>query len=232
MNEAMVLASLMPDSLVGPDSDGSDQSTEPERWQQKKSRETRNAMLEAALECLAESGYAACSLQTVASRAGISRGAMLHHYATKLDLMAAVVEYAFYRRMADYLTRIRALTEEERAVAQDGIAISYKVCRTPEYAAYLELHVASRTDTELRAIFLDRARRFDRVWRQEIERAFPEWTGDPRLELLDDYVWSVVEGLALNIDIWDDGTRAEALLRFVAETIKAVRAGVISTGEK
>lgn len=226
MSDALALATLMPDSLM----DDSDTMT-PERWQQRKSRATRNLILQAALECLADHGYAACSLQSVATRADISRGAMLHHYMSKLDLMAAVVEYAFYRRMADYLARIRALTDEARAVANDGIAISYQVCRTPEYAAYLELHTASRTDAALRTIFLDRARRFDRVWRDEIERAFPEWSGDPRLEMLDDYVWSVVEGLALNIDIWNDPARADALLRFVARTIQAVRDGRISTGE-
>ena len=226
MSDGTALALLLPDSLVG-ENDG----VELELWQQRKSRATRNTMLDAALECLAERGYASCSLQTVASRAGISRGAMLHHYASKLDLMAAVIEYAFYRRMADYLDRIRALSEEARAVDNAGISVSYQVCRTPEYAAYLELHVASRTDRALRLIFLDRARRFDRVWRDEIERAFPEWRGDPRLELLDDYVWSVVEGLALNIDIWNDTAREEALLCFVAKTIKAVRAGAITIGE-
>jgi AcrR family transcriptional regulator len=227
MNDGLALAALMPCSLAEDDS-----GSEPERWQQRKSRATRNALLDAALACLAEHGYAACSLQTVASRADISRGAMLHHYASKLDLMAAVIEYAFYRRMADYLARIRALSEEARAVDNAGIEISYQVCRTPEYAAYLELHIASRTDPELRAIFLDRARRFDRVWRDEIERAFPEWAGDPRLEMLNDYVWSVVEGLSLNIDIWSDPARADTLLRFVARTIQAVRAGRVDAPEE
>lgn len=226
MTQALALARLLPDSLSE-----DDRGSEPAGWQQRKSLATRNAMLDAALICLAESGYAGCSLQSVATRAGISRGAMLHHYANKLDLMAAVIEYAFYRRMADYLERIRALTIEQRAVDNAGVAISYQVSRTPEYDAYLELHVASRTDPDLRTIFLNRARRYDRVWRDEIARVFPEWAADPRLELLNDYVWSVVEGLALNIDIWEDATRAEALLRFVARTISAVRSGALGTGE-
>ena len=225
MTQGLALARLLPDSLTE-----EDRGDDPPCWQQRKSLATRNAMLDAALICLAEAGYAGCSLQSVANRARISRGAMLHHYASKLELMAAVVEYAFYRRMADYLDRIRALSDEQR-VDNAGVSISYEVCRTQEYAAYLELHVASRTDPELRAIFLDRARRYDGVWRDEIARAFPEWADDPRLELLNDYVWSVVEGLALNIDIWDDAARAEALLRFVARTIHAVRAGTLSTGD-
>ncbi len=224
MVQGVALERLLPGSLTGEDRDD-----DAPCWQRRKSLATRNAMLDAALMCLAEGGYAGCSLQSVANRAGISRGAMLHHYASKLELMAALVEYAFYRRMADYLDRIRALTEERRAVDNAGVAIFYEISRTREYAAYLELHVASRTDPELRAIFLDRARRYDRVWRDEIERAFPEWAGDARLELLNDYVWSLVEGLALNIDIWNDPRRADALLLFVARTIRAVRAGVLPT---
>ncbi len=195
------------------------------RWQQRKSLATRNAMLEAALHCLAECGYAGCSLQTVASRAGISRGAMLHHYASKLDLMSAVIEYAFYRRMAHFLDRIRSLSEDERQVRNAGIAVSFEISQTPEYRAYLELHVASRTDPELRAIFLERAGLYDRVWRAEIANVFPEWAGDDRLDMLNDFVWVMVDGLALNVEIWADPARVDAILNLVARTITGLRAG-------
>jgi AcrR family transcriptional regulator len=220
MADRIALARLLPDSLAD-----RGQGAAAAGWQQRKSLATRNAILDAALACLSDGGYADCSLQTVANRAGISRGAMLHHYTSKLELMEAVIEYAFYRRMASFLARIRALTDAERAVHNAGIEVSFEVCQTPEYRAYLELHIASRTDAGLRACFLDRARRYDRVWRDEVEKVFPEWVGDDRLEMLTDYVWSVVEGLALNIDIWNDPVRAAALLRFVAGTLQAVRAG-------
>jgi AcrR family transcriptional regulator len=222
MAEGMALARLRPESLadVGGDEDAP-------RWQQRKSRATRNAMLDAALHCLAECGYAGCSLQTVASRAGVSRGAMLHHYASKLDLMAAVIEYAFYRRMANFLDRIRELSEEERKVRNAGIAVSFAISQTPEYRAYLELHVASRTDPDLRAIFLERAGLYERVWRTEIENVFPEWAGDGRLDMLNDFVWVMIDGLALNIDIWADPARVDAILSLIAKTIIGIRAGTL-----
>jgi AcrR family transcriptional regulator len=224
MADRIALARLLPGSLE----DGAAIGQASANWQQRKSLATRNAVLDAALACLSEAGYAGCSLQVVADRAGISRGAMLHHYASKLDLMEAVVEYAFYRRMAEFLARIRALTEAERAERNAGVEISYESCLTPEYRAYLELHLASRTDPELRDCFLDRARRYDRVWRDEVEKVFPEWVGDPRLDLMTDFVWSMVEGYALNADIWNDAARGHALLRFAADTLRAVRAGQLS----
>lgn len=225
MADGMALARLRPESLadVGNDDDAP-------RWQQRKSLATRNAMLDAALQCLAECGYAGCSLQTVASRAGVSRGAMLHHYASKLDLMAAVIEYAFYRRMANFLDRIRDLSDEERQVRNAGIAVSFEISQTPEYRAYLELHVASRTDADLRAIFLDRAALYQRVWHAEIENVFPEWAGDPRLAMLNDFVWAMIDGLALNVDVWADDARVEAILDLVAKAIVAVRAGRLDLG--
>lgn len=220
MTEDAVLAILLPDSLA--DASDGDQR---ERWQQRKSRETRNVALEAALDCLAEGGYAGCSLQLVADRAGISRGAMLHHYTSKLELMAAVVEYAFYRRMQDFLDRIRALSDTARAERLDGVGISYESCGAREYRAYLALHLASRTDPELRPIFLDRASRYDRVWREEIAKVFPEWRGHSTLDAMNDFVWIAVEGLALNADIWADPARVDTMLAFIAHAAHEVHAG-------
>lgn len=220
MTDGMALARLRPESLADVESD-----EDAPRWQQRKSFETRNAMLDAALQCLAECGYAGCSIQSVATRAGVSRGAMLHHYASKLDLMAAVIEYAFYRRMANFLERIRNLTDEDRQVRNAGIAVSFEISQTPEYQAYLELHVASRTDADLRAIFLDRAELYQRVWHAEVEHVFPEWAGDARLGVLNDFVWVMIDGLALNVDVWDDPARVEAILHLMANTIIGIRAG-------
>lgn len=215
MSKDATLASLLPDSLAG----------ELDHWQQRKSRETRNLALEAAIDCLAEGGYPGCSLQLVADRAGISRGAMLHHYSSKLELMAAVIEYAFYKRMQDFLGRIRALSDDARTERLDGVYSSYASCGTPAYRAYLALHLASRSDPELRLIFVDRARRFGQVWRDEAATVFPEWRDHLALDAMNDFVCMAVEGVALNADIWDDPQRVETMLAFIAHATHEVRAG-------
>ena len=223
MTDIAALTRLRPESLSGSDELGRET-----RWQQRKSLATRNALLDAALQCLAENGYAGCSVHMVASRAGISRGAMLHHYSSKIELMGAVIEYAFYRRMELYLERIRALSDEERLVRNAGIAVSFAISQTPEYRAYLECHIASRTDPELRSIFLQRAVLYDSVWRAEVRNVFPEWCDDARLPMLNDFVWAMIDGLALNHDIWADSLRVDAILDFVAKTILSVRRGELS----
>src|SRR5579871_5026542 len=63
---------------------------------------TRSALLEAALECLVELGYGATTTTEVANRAGVSRGAQLHHFPTKAELLSAAVESLFERRNAEF----------------------------------------------------------------------------------------------------------------------------------
>src|SRR5690348_17149261 len=55
--------------------------------------ETRVRLLDAVLETLAECGYAATSTTEVARRSGLTRGAQLHHFGTKDQMMVAAVEH-------------------------------------------------------------------------------------------------------------------------------------------
>jgi AcrR family transcriptional regulator len=57
-----------------------------------KSERTQKAILEAALEVFAESGYQGGSLRNVAERVGISEAGLLHHFPSKAALLAAVLQ--------------------------------------------------------------------------------------------------------------------------------------------
>lgn len=56
---------------------------------QDRSRATRRRLLEATIDCLVESGWAATTVSVVAERAGVSRGATQHHFPTREDLITA-----------------------------------------------------------------------------------------------------------------------------------------------
>src|SRR6185437_8180984 len=53
---------------------------------------TAAALLESAAACFLESGFAATSLDAVAKRARVTKGAIYHHFASKRDLFLAVME--------------------------------------------------------------------------------------------------------------------------------------------
>ena len=54
--------------------------------------ETRTALLAAARELFGGDGYAATSLDEIAARAGVTKGALYHHFRGKADLFQAVFE--------------------------------------------------------------------------------------------------------------------------------------------
>ena len=198
-------------------------AAEGQGWQQRKSAQTRVTILEAAVDCLESVGYARTTTQLIAQTAGISRGAMLHHYATKQDLIAAVIDYAFYKRMEAFLDRIALLSDEQRIKDNAGVELYWQTLLTREFTAILELKVASRTDDELREIFLPKAREYDKVERREVSRAFPEWADNSNYALAMDFVIASIEGLLLNRDIWNDRDRRVALRKLISRTLTPLR---------
>jgi AcrR family transcriptional regulator len=141
------------------------------RTQEARSASTRKLVLDATIDCLIELGYSATTTTEIAKRAGVSRGAQLHHYPTKADLVAAAVEHLTLRLGED-------LTAEERAVRADphptgaGVDVLWARYRGPLFHAWLELWVAARTDEALRATVAPlEARLRQRVDRQ-LDRLF------------------------------------------------------------
>jgi AcrR family transcriptional regulator len=62
------------------------------RTQAERSATTRAALLAAARELFTERGFAAAGREDIAERAGVTRGALYHHFANKQALFLAVVE--------------------------------------------------------------------------------------------------------------------------------------------
>jgi AcrR family transcriptional regulator len=123
---------------------------------------TRHALLDATVACLVEDGYLGTTGVAVARRAGLSRGAQLHHFGTRDELVVAAVEHLSRKR----LDRVRReLGQLDRHSAQDdanadpdgkmarrreALRLLADALSGPLYAATLELWVAARSSTELR----------------------------------------------------------------------------------
>ena len=61
--------------------------------------ETRERIVSAALDQLAEGGYASASVQAVASRAGVATGSVYRHFPSKADLFTEVFRRASQREI-------------------------------------------------------------------------------------------------------------------------------------
>ena len=170
---------------------------------QERSEETRRLLLDATIEALVDVGYAGASTTAVADRAGVSRGAQLHHYSTKVELVTAAIEHVFELRVAE----LEALAAKDVDEWIDHVWATY---HGPAFAAWLELQVAARTDRELR-------RRLRSVNRRLAERV---GTAAPVRDTA--FLFAVLDGLALHRITQADEQPAASVL---AELKRALRAG-------
>src|SRR5690349_9613768 len=137
-------------------SGGADPITRVRRTQQERREGTRSRLLEATVECLVELGYSGTTTLEIERRAGVSRGARIHHYPTKASILAGACDYLYLQLSDHYDVAFGGAPGEADADrVRSGLRLLWSVYRQRSYAAALELHMAARTDEELRARLLE-----------------------------------------------------------------------------
>ncbi|WP_205751944.1 TetR/AcrR family transcriptional regulator [Cryptosporangium phraense] len=122
------------------------------RTQADRSAATRQRLLDATLACLVDAGYAGTTTTAVAQRAGVSRGAQLHHYGTKEKLVAAAVGHLADQRAAVVREQLAGLAGENQL--RRTLDLLADLLSGPLYAAAVELWVAARSDPALREVLI------------------------------------------------------------------------------
>ncbi len=112
------------------------------RTQEERSETTRRKLVEATARCLARDGYSGTSTTRIAKEAGVSRGAQLHHYPTKADLVRATILHVYKQRVAHFRDTVTA-----GADTADVIDRLWEAASDAEvFVPWLELTVAGRAD--------------------------------------------------------------------------------------
>ncbi|HZN73505.1 MAG TPA: TetR/AcrR family transcriptional regulator [Micromonosporaceae bacterium] len=179
--------------------------------QQERSRVTQARLLEATVECLVAYGWSGTTTTVIAERAGVSRGAQLHHYPTKATLVMAAVEHLAERRAAEIRAEAAGLPDGARRLDRvvDMLATAFT---GPLFVAALEVWVAARTDAELRAALIPVEARVGR----EMHRLTVELLGaDERRPGVREAVQATLDllrGLGVANLLSDDSRRRRALL--------------------
>lgn len=137
------------------------------RSQPERSEATRARVLDAAVACIADDGFAPTNLARIAERAGMTTGAIQHQFGDKAALLAAVVERGF-ERLVDRLARLPGGPQpmDERVASVIGaLWEGYDAATT---RASLEILLATRGDDVFHRAslgFLAAVReRIDRLW--------------------------------------------------------------------
>jgi len=171
----------------------------------------RARLLEATVECLVERGFGGTSTTLVSERAGVSRGAQLHHFPTKNDLVVAAVEHLTDVRRAELETAARALPtgpRRTRAVLQ-MLADHFT---SPVFIAALELWVAARTDPALLAAVAPLEQRVGRDTHRLTVELLGADESRPGTRELVQATLDLVRGLGLANTITDDARRRRRIL--------------------
>jgi len=119
------------------------------RKQEDRSAETQARLLEATIDVLNRAGYAAATTTVVIETSGVTRGGMLHHYPSKVDLMIATAEHC--------LVKMRE-ARRGRPAGAAGQAALLEIERSRYGVALTELMMGSRSDPELATRFRPVAR--------------------------------------------------------------------------
>ena len=167
------------------------------RTQAERSALTRAQLLDATIECLHDLGYARTSTPEIARRARLSRGAQLHHFPTKTELVTSAVEHLFLRRREEFL---RAFGERPSGSdpAEVAIDILWSMVSGPTFYVWLELTVAARTDPELRAPVAALTERLSRIIEETFRELFPAPEApNPFFDVAPRFAFALLDGLAI-----------------------------------
>jgi AcrR family transcriptional regulator len=134
------------------------------RTQEERRNHTRGVLISATLSSLAELGYAGTTTLEVERRAGVSRGARLHHFPNKALLLTAATDLLYEQLSARYVSAFAegVLRKSARQRWHAGLHELWAIYQHPHYSVLTELNLAARKDAELR----DGLRRVARRHRQ------------------------------------------------------------------
>ena len=103
------------------------------RTQAERAAETREALIAAARRLFAAQGFAEVALETIVRAAGVTRGALYHHFADKTELFAAVFEQVEGEVAAQMGEAIAATNETDPVeVMRLGADFWLDACSDPE----------------------------------------------------------------------------------------------------
>ena len=181
-------------------------NTSPRRSQAQRSAATREALLDATIACLVEDGYESTTTSRVAERAGVSRGAHLHHFQTRGALVAAAMERLAERRGQALEAALERLPGgRERLIS--GLDLLWEGYASPLYQAALDLWTHARTDPDLRERLVPVERRLDRETLVLARGLFAELAEHPDFDHRVEMAAATMRGLALLDTLHPGGRR-------------------------
>ena len=179
--------------------------------QEERTRLMRRRLLDACVDALVELGWQGTTTTEVSRRAGVSRGAQLHHFPSKSELVVAAVAHLSDQREAE----MRAAAD--RLPVGDGrtravLEMLAEHFTGPVFTAALELWVAARTDPDLLAVVAPLEQDLGRAVHRRTVALLDADEAQPGVREIVQATLDLVRGLGLAETIGDDSARRRRIL--------------------
>ncbi|WP_159982241.1 MULTISPECIES: TetR/AcrR family transcriptional regulator [unclassified Novosphingobium] len=187
-----------------------------------KAAQTRSRLIDATVRSLVKHGYANTTTPRVAQEAGLSRGAMMHHFENGAALIKATIVELHEKRLRAFR---RAAEKPEHDV--DTLVETYwGQVQKPAFIAFHELAMAARTDKDLAGIMLPLQEEFRERFNAQAEVLFPEWRVDPvGFDLAMNLSVTILEGMAIAVHTGAmDPVKVPAMLTHLESQIRVLMA--------
>jgi len=195
-------------------------------WQAEKSAMTRKAILDAAVSCFVDKGYARTTTALIAEYAGVSRGAMMHHFPSRIAVIHAVVNYLHEMRLREYETLMTGIDAPDgsmsRAAVRRSVEAAWEYSNMPSFVAYHELLAAARTDAELDAVISGVEKDFEKQFLAAAKNVFPHWKDTSVIDAAHDLVHFTMRGMALSHLITKKSQRAKRIIDILTDELVAL----------
>jgi len=186
-----------------------------------KSAQTRARLIDATIRCIVKLGYANTTTPQVAAEAGLSRGAMLHHFENGAALIKAAIVELHDKRLRAF----RRAAEANEHETSTMVNAYWRQLQKPAFVAFHELALAARTNADLARILQPLQDEFREKFNAQAVQLFPEWQSDPvGFDLAMTLSQTLLEGMAINLLTGAMEERmVEPMLRLLEQQIRTMR---------
>jgi AcrR family transcriptional regulator len=165
------------------------------RRQADRSASTRRALLDAATWCLADLGYAATTVEVIANKANVSRGAIQHHFGSRDGLLSAIIDDLGLQLIEDHevSSAIRISDRVDAAIDRHWATLN-----SQQFRAAMQIWLSMRSNKELFGKVSDEVAKIERHLDGYWFKLFAG-SGLPRNKIatLRHIVFSALRGLAI-----------------------------------
>jgi AcrR family transcriptional regulator len=177
--------------------------TKARRTQDERRAATRQALLDAALACLLEDGFAGLTTRRVAGRAGVSAATLRFYFPTRASFVAAAVEQLAVELLRQHREHVAQQPAQAGKGFESWLDELWEICKGPAFNVMVELSSAARNDEDARDNFAVAERALTKHITLAAADLFPDQIADPRFRALVDLATASMRGLAMFLPVAD-----------------------------